>query len=402
LIIGETDEINFDNAATTPPLKNALKAVRELIPFYSSVHRGSGVNSRISSEFYEDSRWEIMDFFGADVERDVIIYMKNTTDAINKLAVRLSRTAGDKDTVISTFMEHHSNILPWRKNFRVVCAKLTPEGRLDLEDLEKIIKENAKRARLVAVTAASNVTGYVNQIHHIAEISHKYGVEIFADCAQYAPHLPLNMKKSSDNYIDYIAFSAHKMYAPFGVGALIGPRESFKGEPVFPGGGTVEFVDEDDVIWSEPPGNEEGGTPNLFGVAALLATVRTFKQLGMNNISRREEGLTSYALKKLSGIDGIKLYSDLLPPRIGIITFNLKDIYHETLAAALSDKAGIAVRSGCFCAQPYVQRLLRLSKQEINYYKNNPSYQRPGMVRVSFGFYNRKKEVDVLADFLKS
>jgi selenocysteine lyase/cysteine desulfurase len=207
---------------------------------------------------------------------------------------------------------------------------------------------------------------------------------------------------SAADHIDYIAFSAHKMYAPFGIGVLIGPRVTFAGAPDYSGGGTVKFVTESDVIWDEPPRNEEAGTPNLLGVVALLAAVKTLKSPAMRTIARHEARLSAYALEKLSNITGIKLYSDLSLPRIGVITFNLKDIFHEELAAALADEAGIAVRSGCFCAQPYVQYLLGLSKDEILRYKDKPLNERPGMVRISFGFYNRKKEIDILADFLQS
>ncbi|MDR2400639.1 MAG: aminotransferase class V-fold PLP-dependent enzyme [Deferribacteraceae bacterium] len=401
-IVWKSDEINFDNAATTPPLRSVIKAVREFAPIYASVHRGNGKHSRLSSELYEASRYEIMDFFGASAEQNTLIYLKNTTEAINKLSNRLSRSSGKKDTVIATRMEHHSNDLPWRRNFKVLYAGLTPSGRLDLEDLEIKLKENAGRVRLVAVTAASNVTGYVNPLHQIAEISHRYGAEIFADCAQYTAHLPLDMKdRYASDHIDYIAFSSHKMYAPFGIGVLIGHSGSFTGEPDCSGGGTVKFVTEGDVIWDDPPHNEEGGTPNLIGVVALLAAIKSLKTFGMRNIGNREAELSAYAFEKLSGIKGIKLYSDRSLPRIGVITFNLKDIFHEDLSAALSDRAGIAVRSGCFCAQPYVQNLLRLSGDEILKYKHKPLSERPGMVRVSFGFYNRKKEVDLLIDSLQ-
>ncbi|MDR2401023.1 MAG: aminotransferase class V-fold PLP-dependent enzyme [Deferribacteraceae bacterium] len=403
LITEKSGEINFDNAATTPPFKNVIKAVKEFAPFYSSVHRGSGKNSRISSGMYEASRSEIMDFFGASSERDVLIYLKNTTEAINKLSNQLACSAGKKNIIIATSMEHHSNDLPWRKNFSVLYAGITPSGRLDMNDLETKLKKNAGRVRLVAVAAASNVTGYVNPIHQIAELSHKYGAEIFADCAQYAAHLPFDMKKrDAADHIDYIAFSAHKMYAPFGIGALIGPRKSFEGAPDYSGGGTVKFVTANELIWDEPPNNQEAGTPNLLGAIALLAAIKSLKCLDMQKIAEHEAELTDYAFKNLKSVVGIKLFSDFLKPRIGVITFNLKNIYHKDLADALSAKAGIAVRSGCFCAQPYVQRLLGLSVEEINRYKTSVSLRRPGMVRISFGFYNRKKELDILTDFLQN
>jgi selenocysteine lyase/cysteine desulfurase len=186
-IVLKTDEINFDNAATTPPLKSVMTAVREFAPFYSSVHRGSGKHSRLSSEIYEASRYEIMDFFGASADSDTLIYLKNTTEAVNRLSNRLAQARGRKDTVIATRMEHHSNDLPWRRNFKVLYAGLTSGGRLDLNDLESKLKENAGRVRLVAVAAASNVTGYVNPLHQIAELAHRYG----ARSLRTAPNTPL-------------------------------------------------------------------------------------------------------------------------------------------------------------------------------------------------------------------
>jgi selenocysteine lyase/cysteine desulfurase len=405
-IVGNTriNEINFDNAATTPPLKEVVKAVNDFLPYYSSVHRGSGKKSAISSELFEDSRTAVMAYFNANNVYDTIIYVKNTTEAINKLSNRLAQTCGKRNIVISTFMEHHSNDLPWRRNFNTMHACVDGVGRLDLNDLEAKLKANIGKVRLVAITAASNVTGYVNNLHCAAALAHKYGAEIFADCAQYAGHLPLDMKEpETEEHIDYIAFSAHKMYAPFGTGCLVGSKAAFKDSPPdYSGGGTVKLVMEDFIVWDAPPHRDEAGTPNLIGVLALRTAIKVLKEIGLENILNREAELAEYAFYKLSAIDGVKIYSDMKPPRIGVISFNLKDIYHEDLSKLLSESGKIAVRSGCFCAQPYVQRLLGLSKEDIEVYKTDFNAKRPGLVRISFGFYNTKKEIDILARFLKS
>jgi selenocysteine lyase/cysteine desulfurase len=162
------------------------------------------------------------------------------------------------------------------------------------------------------------------------------------------------------------------------------------------------LVTDNYIIWDEPPHRDEAGTPNLIGVLALQTAIKTLKKIGLENISNHEAKLTDYALSKLAKIDGLRLYSDMNLPRIGVISFNLKDIYHEDLAKLLAEKGGVAVRNGCFCAQPYVQRLLELAPEEIELYKNDINAKRPGMVRVGFGFYNTEEEINVLLDFLQS
>ncbi|WP_243108173.1 aminotransferase class V-fold PLP-dependent enzyme [Clostridium sp. JN-9] len=394
--------INFDNAATTPPFITVMDEINNFSPWYSSIHRGTGYKSEFSSNTYENCRKIVLQFVNADLEEDTAIFVKNTTEAINLLCCSL--WDNDKDlTILTTKMEHHSNDLPWRNRFKVIYAEVDRFGRLKLEDLEDKLKKN-KNIKLVSITGASNVTGCINPIHKIAKLAHSYGAKILVDGAQLIPHKPFSMKgDNEDEKIDFSAFSAHKMYAPFGTGVLIGPKEVFQyNEPHYRGGGTVKIVTDDYVMWDNAPNRFEAGTPNIIGAVALAASIKTLNSLGMNNISNYEDYLLNYASNKLKSINGIELIDvSHNSDKVSIIPFNVKDIHHSVIAGILSDKAGIAVRSGCFCAQPYVQRLLTIPKEKIEQYKKNPDDKKPGFVRLSFGLYNDINEIDRLVKVLQ-
>ncbi len=396
--------INFDNAASTPPLVSVMKEINNFSSMYSSIHRGTGYKSKVSSQLFEEARSTILNFVNADLSNDTVIYVKNTTEAINKLSYRLW-DGNKKSVILTTWMEHHSNDLPWRNKFQVDYVQTDSHGKLSLENLEYKLKKHKGNVKLVTVTGASNVTGYVNPIHKIAELAHRYQAKILVDGAQLVPHNVVNMKpKNPLQQIDYLVFSAHKMYAPFGIGVLIGPQETFKrGISEFVGGGTAETVTHDWVVWEDPPHKEEAGSPNVMGVVALVAAINTLTALGMSNIDRYENELTNYANMKLSSIPGIKLYSHTPPgePRIGVIPFNIKGIDHEQVATILSNEAGIAVRTGCFCTQPYIQQLLSISPKQMEFYKNNRDATRPGVVRLSFGLYNDFSEINILTNLLE-
>lgn len=394
--------INFDNGATTPPLISVMDAVNRFVPWYSSVHRGIGYKSRLSSQIYENGREVVGDFVGADPKRDVVIFTNNTTQAINKAAKKLGEKGG-KEVVLSTVMEHHSNDLPWRDKFYVDYIGIDGDGRLDMEDLERKLKKYEGKVKLVTMAGVSNVLGYINPIHKAARIAHQYGAKIFIDGAQLVPHTYVDMKSHRDpEHIDFLAFSAHKLYAPFGIGVLIGPKEVFNGEPSDPGGGTVKFVTREEVVWNHPPQNEEGGSPNVIGVVALVQAIKNLRAIGMETIEAYEKQLTQYTIYKLSQIPDIEIYGDVynIKDRLGIISFNVKGIPHQVTALSLSYEGGIAVRNGCFCAQPYVQALLKLSKEEVKAYIKDESRSRPGMVRISLGLYNTFQEIDRLAALL--
>lgn len=394
--------INFDNAATTPPLKTVMKEIIKFSPHYSSVHRGSGYKSLVSSKAYDRGRKIVLDFVKGDIDYHTVIFLKNTTECINKLSYRLDSKLKDK-VVLSTYMEHHSNLLPWKYRYETDYIEVDKYGRLSIEDLKSKLNMYKGRVGLVAVTGASNVTGYLNPIHDIARICHDYGAEILVDGAQLIPHSKFDMKAvDHPEHIDYLVFSGHKMYAPFGIGALIAPKETFKeGYSEHIGGGTIDYVSMKDVIWAQPPEKEEAGTPNLMGVVALSASIVSLEKIGMETIENYERDLTSYALKLLKKVPSLILYDDFdIKNKVSIISFNMKGLTHDELTNILGREGGVGVRNGCFCAQPYVQRLLNISDEDMESYKLDKDLPRPGLVRISFGLYNNYDEIYLFAYLL--
>lgn len=401
--------VNFDNAASTPALKAVQQAVDGFLVYYSSVHRGTGFKSQLSTHAYEQARAITLRFVGAEPAEHVCIFGKNTTEAVNKLARRFPFTP-QRNVVITSGMEHHSNDLPWRAVAETLHVALTPDGRLDEADFDAKLDDNRGRVALVAITAASNVTGFLNPIHRLAEKAHAAGAHILADCAQFAPHRKVNMLPLDDPaHLDYVAISAHKMYAPFGTGALIGRRDTFeRGDPDLRGGGTVEIVTLDDVIWAEPPDRDEAGSPNTVGAIALAAAIRQLEAIGMDAVAAHEAELTAYALEKLPGVPGIHIYGDTSPARaaqrLGVIPMLLENTPHFLAAAVLGYEFGIGVRSGCFCAHPYLLHLLGLSDAESAAVRAamlaGDRSNMPGMIRASFGLYNTLEEVDMLVEAL--
>lgn len=391
--------INFDNAASTPSFLPVLNNVNEFLKVYSSIHRGTGYKSKISTQIYDECRQVVGDFVNCDLNENAIIFTKNTTESINKLSYRLGLSSDD--IVMISQMEHHSNDLPWRNKAQIVVIGLLKDGSLDLDDFESKLKHYNKRVKLVSITGCSNVTGYINDIHHIASMAHKYGSKILVDAAQLAPHRSVNMSGfKDDDFIDFLAFSAHKMYAPFGTGVLIGPRSTFeKGDPEYRGGGNVLAVSRSEVYWADPPEKDESGTPNVVGAFALAESIKILTEIGLDNIKKHELELTKYTLEGLNSIKNLEFYASKsnLSNMVGVIPFNISGMHHSSVANLLSDESGIGVRNGCFCAQPYVHSLLGLSTSDIhNVHRDilfGRHYKVPGLVRISFGVYNNKKEV---------
>ncbi len=401
--------INLDNAATTPVLKPVFDKVNEFLRWYSSVERGSGFKSRLSTEIYEQARRIVSEFVKADTESYTVIFTKNTTEAINKLAHRFPLSKGD--IVLCSLMEHHSNDLPWRLVADVKYIGVNPAGGLDMDHFEYLLDKFAGRIKLVAISGASNVTGYLNSIHEIAARAHEIGAKIFVDAAQLAPHRAINMRSPYDpSHIDYLAFSAHKMYAPYGTGALIGLNETFnQGAPDCVGGGTIELVTSDQVRWAHPPEKEEAGTPNAVGAVALAAAIKSLGEIGIDEIAQHEARLTEYLLNQLAHVEGIKIYGDTdlsrVSNRLGVVPFEVEGVPHQLAAAILAFEGGIGVRNGCFCAHPYVLKLLNITPKEMERYKNEITQgsreHLPGLIRVSFGCYNNESEVDALVEWLQ-
>jgi cysteine desulfurase/selenocysteine lyase len=401
--------IYFDNAASTPPLKVVVKAVEEFMPYYASVHRGTGFKSLVSTKAYEEAHRLAGEFVGADLDRQTVIFVKNTTEALNKLANRLPLKRDS--IVLCSLLEHHSNDLPWRYKAKVVHVEIDDQGRLDEEDLERKFKKYYPRVAFFAVTGASNIIGYLPPVHKYARLTHQYGARIVVDAAQLAPHRPINVKKVSDpEHIDYLTYAGHKMYAPFGTAVLIGDKETFlAGDPDQKGGGTVSLVDRKKAVWAPLPYKEEAGSPNAVGAVALAAAIKYFRKVGFRKIITHERRLAKYALKRMREIPGIRIYGDtranLPEDRLGSIPFNMDERHHAKVAAILGYEGAIGVRSGCFCANPFMQALMKLSTTELKriHSQIRQSYRAevPGMVRVSFGLQNTTTEIDHLIKMLK-
>ena len=401
--------INLDNAASTPAFKVVENAVLNFLQFYSSVHRGTGFKSQLSTHAYEDARRRVIDFLGANPETHTCIFGKNTTEMVNLLAHRVPISSSRNVILVST-MEHHSNDLPWRGVANVVHIGVLPDGRLDEADFDSKLREYSGRLALVSISGASNVTGYINPIHRLAEKTHAAGAQIAADCAQLAPHRKVNMGSLDEpSHLDYAIISGHKLYAPFGTGALVGRRDTFEtGEPYQRGGGQVEFVTLEDVAWSGAPERDESGSPNTIGAVALGAALKQLEAIGMQTVAQHEAELTAYALEKLRSIPGLHIFGDIRPEhaaeRLGVLPMMMETHSHFLVAAILGHEFGIGVRSGCFCAHPYLMKLLDYPEDGAAKIRasilGGDRREVPGLVRASFGLYNSTQDVDCLVDAL--
>lgn len=387
--------VNFDNAATTPPLHGVMERIFHFSEVYSSVHRGRGYKSIVSSDVYEQGRVQLMRFVGADTASNMLIYTKHTTEAINLLAHIMRQRLTDDDVVLVSEMEHLANYLPWRMVAKVDVIAVDETGRLCLESLEEKLLRYDGRVKLVCVSGASNVTGYVNPLGHIARLTHKYGAMIVVDGAQLLVHRSMNMTgRRREESIDFLAFSAHKMFAPFGCGALIGKRDILQeARPLLMGGGVARLAMHTGIDWSDAPYREEAGTPNVIGIAAWLEAIRILSEVGRRKLEQEEMRLFDLLTGGLKQIAGIRLYGGA-NDGVSLVSFACEGIEHQLIGHILSEEEGIAVRSGLFCAHPYVVRLLGLTEREISYYRQHHQALLPGLVRVGISFYNTDSEIE--------
>ncbi|PIE53275.1 aminotransferase [Candidatus Fermentibacteria bacterium] len=400
--------INLDNGASTPPMMDSVEALEKFMPYYSSVHRGTGFKSRLSTRVFDETRNILAEFVKADLEKNTIIFGKNASEALNKLSHALPH--GKECVVMTTRMEHHSNDLPWRDHYKVVHVDVLPDGRLDEEDFDRKLALHKKNLALVTVAGAANVTGYLQPIHRLARKVHEAGSMILIDAAQLAPHREINMLPDHHpEHLDFIALAGHKMYAPYGTGCIIGPKKVFMTcAPDYSGGGTVNVVTPDEVYWADLPDKEEAGSPNVPGAIAMAASAKALMKRTMKKIEEHEVRLTKYSLNRLKEVPGMTIYGESDPEkldRVGVIPFNVKGIHHSLLAAILGYEGGIGVRSGCFCAHPYVVTLLGLTDEEAEAWRtdflNGDKSKMPGMVRMSLGCYSNEEDVDRLVAMLK-
>ncbi len=390
---------DLDCAASTPAMAVVADAVADFLPWYSSVHRGAGYKSRRSTAAYEAARAEVLAFAGRPTtERDeVAVLCRNTTEAINHLAYRLETRPGD--VVLTTVVEHHANMLPWARVAERRWVECGADGTFGLDDVVAGL-DRSPRPILVALTGASNVTGWRPPVEEICAAAHERGVPVALDAAQLAPHRPLPAGP------DFVACSGHKLYAPFGAGALIGPRATFsEGDPFLAGGGAVDLVDLDEVIWSEPPDREEAGSPNVVGAVAFAAALAELGRIGWDAVVAHESALARRLTTGLAGIDGVRL----LGPGPGadtlaVAAFTLEGMHHALVAARLSAEFGIGVRHGCFCAHPYLLRLLGIGPAAVAAARAQvlagDRRDIPGAVRASCGLGTTEADVDALLDAL--
>jgi selenocysteine lyase/cysteine desulfurase len=391
---GTTRYVNLDYAASTPVLRSVADAVWSLLPWYSSVHRGAGFKSILCSEAYESARETVSTFAGARTD-DLVIFTRNTTDAINLLAHCLPRGV----EVIYFASEHHANILPWRRQGIPLELPVPQSAAAALVALDAALaRGDPSRYRLVTVTGASNVTGEVWPLAEIVSLAHRHGAEVLVDAAQLAPHRPLTMAAWG---VDYLAFSAHKLYAPFGSGVLVGrPERLLRAPPYLAGGGAVEFVTSDDVLWKEDVERHEAGTPNVLGAVALAAACRELADRSV--MAAAEATLLTYAREALLQVPGLTIYTtwDWADERIGVLTFNLAGMHHSLLASVLSAEYGIGTRAGCFCAHPLMLHLLKIDADQANIIRRSISQGVralvPGAVRASFGLGTTHEDLRAL------
>ncbi len=391
----ERRAIELDQAASTQAHPAVLRAVEEFLPWYSSVHRGAGFSSRRSTTAYEEARRAILRFAGRDPDGDdVAIICRNTTEAINHLAYRLR--LGPGAVVATTVVEHHANLLPWGRVAATRHVECGPDGTFTVDDVVRVLDDGAPPA-LLAVTGASNVTGWIPPVDDIIAAAHQRGIPVLVDAAQLAPHRPLPLAA------DFVAFSGHKIYAPFGAGALIGPRTAFEdGDPFLAGGGAVDLVDLEEVVWTAPPEREEAGSPNVVGAVALHAALDAIAGIGWPAIIEHERALSRRLRSGLAAIDGVRLLGPdpTGPDTLAQATFVVDGMDHALVAARLSAEHAIAVRHGCFCAHPYIVRLLGLGPEDVAAYRarvrRGDHSAMPGAVRASAGLGTSPADIDAL------
>lgn len=364
--------VYLDNAATTQKPKQVLATMTH---YYSAnnanVHRGVHTLAERATHDYEASREKVRRFLNAQ-ETAEIIFTRGTTTSLNWVA----QSYGDAfvkvgDEIVISYMEHHSNIIPWQQLAKRTGAtlkyiELTEEGFLDLEHATSIITEKTK---IVSVAHASNVLGVINPIQELATIVHEKGGILVVDGAQSAPHIKIDVQSLD---CDFFAFSGHKMCATTGTGVLYGKRKWLEQmEPIEFGGEMIDFVGLQDSTWKELPWKFEAGTPNIAGVIALGAAIDYLESIGLAGIHQYEEELVGYVLPKLQAIEGLTIYGPKDPTqRTGVISFNLENLHPHDVATAL-DMEGVAVRAGHHCAQPLLKYLGVAATARASFYVYN-------------------------------
>ena len=367
--------VHLDVAASAPALQRVADHVAAALPAYASVHRGAGYLSQLSTALYERARETVGASVGARAD-DVVVFTRNTTDALNLLS---SAVPGD---VVVLDVEHHANLLPWRAPRRAHGARVVRAASTLVETEALLAAELARRpASLLAVTGASNVTGEVPDLRRLADLAHDHGARLAVDAAQLLPHRGVDLAATG---IDYVAFSGHKVYAPYGVGALVGRRDWLDAaEPHLAGGGAVREVTTTSTSWAPSPERHEGGTPAVLGALALAEALRTLAETGLDAVREHEAALRDRLVAGLEarGIEPLRVWSDTRDV-VGVVSFVVPGWRSTQVAAYLSAEHGVGVRDGRFCAHPLLARF-GLGRGD-------------GAVRASFGVGSGSADVDRL------
>jgi selenocysteine lyase/cysteine desulfurase len=346
------DYANFDHAASTPALESVKHAVDTALRTYSSVHRGTGYTSRITTGWFEAAREEVAAFVGAR-PGDEVVFTRNTTDALNLLA----RCLPSRTTTFVFESEHHAALLPWPSS-RTVRLPVPASAADAVALLDGALAESEdSRPRLVVVTGASNVTGELWPVEELVTVARRYDARVALDAAQLAPHRRVDLTALD---VDYLALSGHKLYAPYGSGALVGRADWLDSSaPYLRGGGATAAVTPGGVVWHEGPARHEGGTPNVLGAVALAAACATLRR-ERDVVEAHEAELAAALQAGLGGIAGVRTYSVFGDdhPRVGVVAFTIDGVDSALVSAALSAEHGIGVRDGRFCAHPLVDELL--------------------------------------------
>lgn len=385
-IVNDEPLIYLDNAATTQKPQAVIDAI---VNYYqtdnANVHRGVHTLAERATEQYEAARQKVQRFINADQSAE-IIFTKGTTQSLNWIANHFGlQVVHAGDEILISYMEHHSNLVPWQQLAQQTGAKLVyidllPDGQLDLADAKAKI---GPRTKIVSLTHASNVLGVVNPIQAIAQLVHQFGNYLVVDGAQAIPHMPVDVQ---DLDADFYAFSGHKMLGPTGIGVLYGKKTLLEQvTPVEYGGEMIDFVELQQSTFKELPWRLEGGTPNIEGAIALGAAIDYLNQIGMAQIQAHEQALVAKAIPALQAIEGLTIYGPQnAQDRTGVIAFNLDNLHPHDLATAL-DMEGVAVRAGHHCAQPLMKWL-----------------NVAATARASFYLYNTEADVDKLVQAIQA
>ena len=382
--IKNNDLIFFDNGATTQKPIQVIDAISDYYKNYNSnIHRSVYTLGDESEKIYEESKHLVKEFINANSHEE-IIYTSGTTESMNFIARIIEQDVEDGDEIILTYMEHHANLVPWqqlaiRKNLTLRFLDLDELGRININQLKELINDKTK---IVSICHASNVLGNINPVYEIGSLLKDKDIYFVVDAAQSVPHMKIDVEKIN---CDFLAFSAHKMCGPTGIGVLYGKKNLLeKFDPVEFGGGMIGVVEEKLSTWAILPDKFEAGTPLLAEAAGLGATIKYLENIGLENIESYTKELTKYLYDELSKISNIKIYgTNEIGDRVSLVSFNLEGVHPHDLTSFLDEK-GICIRAGHQCTQPLLGKLGAYS-----------------VARASLYFYNSKEEIDFFIQVLK-